>query len=537
MTTLKNLIHNLPIRWKITGLSFGIVAFSLAIISIILLGYASDIKEEELSQRTMITAQLVAQNHTVQNSVELKYASDILQPLVERMRVINGHDYIVILNKERIRLTHPIPDRLGTYFKGGDEEAAFSEHVYISKAKYKDKYSIRAFVPIKNKEREQIGVVVVGNILPSLSDIIYEYKNTAIVIALITTLFGVWGGWLLASHIKKQTFQMEPDELARILIERTETFNAIRDGVIAIDDQENITVINEAAREMLNVRGDVIGKQITEAIPDTRLPEVLELRKPILQKEFYVQNRLIFSNRIPITVGGKTVGAVAIFQDKTEVTRLARELTGVQAFVDALRVQNHEYSNKLHTIAGLIQLDQGKKALEYIYDLTEEQSGLSTILMQQIQDDSISGLLLGKVSRGKELGINVIIDPTSTFIHYPEGITNHDLVVILGNLIDNSFDVLSKMDKEKKVVDVYISETEHYLMIEVSDNGGGIPEEVRGNIFKRGFSTKEDEGHGIGLYLIHSIVERVDGKIDIQSNEEEGTTFSIILPMKRKGEV
>lgn len=536
MTVLKNLMNHLPIRWKITGLSFGIVAFSLAIFGIILLGKIIDIKEEELSQKTLITAQLVAQNQTVQNSIELVNASEILQPLVERIRVINEHDYIVVLNKDKVRLTHPVPARIGTYFSGGDEAAAFSEHVYTSKAKFDDKYSIRAFVPIKNRDLEQVGVVVVGNVLPSITDIIYEYHRTAFVIFLITTLFGVWGGWLLASHIKKQTFEMEPDELARVLIERTETFNAIRDGVIAIDDEENITVINEAAREMLNVRGDVIGKPITEAIPDTRLPEVLSLGRPILQKEFYVQNRLIFSNRIPITVGGKTIGAVAIFQDKTEVTRLARELTGVQEFVDALRVQNHEYSNKLHTIAGLIQLDQGKKALQYIYELTEEQKGLSTLLMQQIHDDSISGLLLGKVSRGKELGITVMIDPSSSFIQYPEDMTNHDLVVILGNLIDNAFDELTKTDIEKKIVDVYIAQEEQYLLIEVSDNGKGIPDEVKGKIFTRGFTTKESEGHGIGLYLVKSIVERVNGKIDILSNEAEGTCISIILPMKRKEE-
>src|SRR5690606_3597881 len=125
---------------------------------------------------------------------------------------------------------------------------------------------------------------------------------------------------------------------------------------------------------------------------------------------------------------------------------------------------------------------------------------------------------LGKVSRGKELGITVTIDPSSSFIQYPEDMTNHDLVVILGNLIDNAFDELTKTDIEKKIVDVYIAQEEQYLLIEVSDNGKGIPDEVKGKIFTRGFTTKESEGHGIGLYLVKSIVERVNGKIDILSN-------------------
>lgn len=528
------LIANLPIRWKITGLAFGIVAFSLIMIGIILLGYVKDVKEEELSQKAMHTGQLIAQNQTVQMSIELDHASEILQPLVERIRMINGNDYIVILNMNRERLTHPIPERLHTKFTGGDEDAAFSEHIYLSKANADNAQTVRAFVPILNQNREQIGVVVVGNVLPRLTGLIYEFRHSAFVITLITTLFGVWGAWLLASHIKRQTFEMEPDELARTLVERTATFNAIHEGVVAIDDQERITVMNEAAKKMLNVKKYAIGEKIQDVIPDTRLPEILRLGKPLLQREFYIQNRPILSNRIPITDGGKTLGAVAIFQDKSDVDRLAQELTGVQAFVDALRVRNHEYSNTLHTIAGLIQLDQKQKALKYIFDWTEEQTGLSQELMQQFRDDSLIGLILGKISRGKELGISLIVDKTSSFLHYPEGITIHDIVVILGNLIDNSFDALSTMKIiDEKNVYLLVKEEKEALLLQVSDTGSGIPAAVQKQMFTRGFSTKANEGRGIGLFLVQSIVDRVEGSLHIDSKEKEGTTISISLPMTR----
>ncbi|WP_096201171.1 ATP-binding protein [Bacillus sp. FJAT-45350] len=530
-----NKIVNIPIKWKITGLSFGIVAFSLLIIGIILLGYTTEIKEEELSHRALITAQLVAQNSTVQQNIQEENAADILQPIVERMRVINEHDYIVVLNMERIRLTHPIQDRLYTPFVGGDEDPAFSDHIYISKAQANAVTTVRAFAPIK-LDREQVGVVVVGNVLPTVSQLLNEFANTAFVIVLITTLFGVWGAWLLANHIKKQTFEMEPEQLARVLVERTATFNAIHEGVIAINEDERVTVINEAAKKMLNIKRSIIGEKIQDVIPDTRLPEILKIGKPVFQREFYVQNKAILSNRIPITVADKTVGAVAIFQDKTEVNRLAKELTGVQAFVDALRVQNHEYSNKLHTIAGLIQLDEGKKALEYIFELEEEHMGLSRVIMQKIHDDSIAGLLLGKISRSKELGINLHVDNNSSFVNYPEGITLHDLVVILGNLIDNSFDALIEFaSEEEKDVYILIKEKEEELVIEVSDNGMGMNEILQEKVFTRGFSTKEKEGRGIGLFLAHSIVERVEGTISIDSVYKEGTTITIILPMKRRG--
>jgi two-component system sensor histidine kinase DctS len=526
----------IPIRWKITGLSFGIVLFALVIIGIILVGYLLNVKEEQLSQRALITAQVVASNPVVQQNVDDPDASALLRPLVERIRVINNHDYIVILNMNKIRLTHPIQERVNTPFVGGDEGPAFTEHVYISKAAVsEDVTSVRAFVPIKRPDQvqEQVGVVVVGNVLPTVKDIIYEYLESIIVIAFITTLFGVWGAWLLANHIKKQTFEMEPEELARVLVERTATFNAIHEGVIAIDDQERITVINHAAKEMLGVKGETVGALIRDVIPDTRLPEILELGKPIFQRDLFVQKKAILSNRVPITVGDKTVGALAIFQDRTEVNRLAQELTGVQAFVEALRVQNHEYSNKLHTIAGLIQLDEGQKALEYIFSLQEEETASSQVLKNNIHDDNVMGLLLGKISRGRELGYLVKINPESRFGDFPEGITNHDMVVILGNLIDNSFDALSESNRSSKEVYILLKETSTELQVEVKDNGSGMSSVQVEKVFYRGYSTKAKQGRGIGLFLIHSIVSRVDGKISIQSEPGQGTEFKISLPMKR----
>ncbi|SDY54682.1 two-component system, CitB family, sensor histidine kinase DctS [Evansella caseinilytica] len=529
--------RHLPIRWKITLLSLGIVIFSLLIGGIILLGYMANAKKEELSQRTLITAQSVAQQRIVQDEIESDQASPVLQEIAEHTRIINDVDYIIILNMDRIRLTHPLRERIGTNFYGGDEDPAFSEHIYTSIAASDHGKTVRSFVPVINEKSEQVGVVVAGNRLPTHLELLKGIANNGTYVFLFAAIFGMWGSWLLASHIKKQTFHIEPDQLARMLVERTATFNAIHDGVIAIDQDEKITVINQAAKEILQVKGEVTGSKIQNILPDTRLPEVLKLEKPIMQREFYIQNRAILSNRIPIMIQGKTIGAVAIFQDKTEVTRLAQELTGVHAFADALRVQAHEYSNKLHTIAGLIQLDQGKKALNYIFELSEEQSVFSSLITQQIHDDSLAGLLLGKQSRCKELGIKLKFDPASSFINFPEGITIHDLVILCGNLIDNSIEALVETDNQQKQIDFLIKEEEAYLTIQVGDNGEGISAAVQQNIFQRGFSTKAKEGRGIGLFLIRGIIDRMEGMIDINSQLGEGTIFTLQIPMERKAKV
>ncbi|MBB5173037.1 ATP-binding protein [Texcoconibacillus texcoconensis] len=523
-------LNKWPIRGKITLLSIGIVAFSLLIAGIIFVGYMYKTTEEELSQRSMITAQLIAQMEDVQQALEKNNPTETLQPKMEQIRAINGDDYIVMLNMDGKRLTHPIPERIGTKFAGGDEEPAFFEHNYVSKAQTNDSYTLRAFVPIMNESMEQIGVVVVGNEMPVFFSLLAETIDSFIFVIIFSMAFGTLGSWMLANHLKKQTFQLEPAELARLLTERDATFNAIHEGVLAIDDKENITVMNEAAKGMVKYVGNPVGRWIYDVIPDTRLPEILKVDKPLMQREFFLQDRLIFSNRIPIVSNGKTVGAVAVFQDKTEVTRLARELTGVQSFVDALRVKNHEYSNTLHTIAGLIELGESEKALDYIYERENEETSRSSFMIKQIHNDSVVGLLVGKMSRGRELGIDITINESSFLSLFPEGVNQDDFVVIIGNLIDNSIDAITEKGTDRGEIEVLLQEENDQYTIQVTDNGTGISSTDRELLFERGVSTKKGDERGIGLFLIRSIVDRVEGHVSIESTLGVGTTMKILFP-------
>ncbi|MBO8172227.1 MAG: sensor histidine kinase [Bacillaceae bacterium] len=524
--------RRLPVRWKITLLTFGIVLFSLLLAGIIYLGNLVKLKEKELEQRSMITARTVSQMSEIKEWVAEPEGSKKINPIVEKIRLINDVDYIVVMNMQKERLSHPIPSRIGTRMEAGDEGAAFAEHIYVSRAKGEQGNSIRAFVPIMNEELEQVGVVMVGNIMPSLIDIVNEHNKEIPTTLLLSLLFGLWGSWLLARHIKRQMFDLEPYEIARMLKERTAAFDAIHEGVIAIDNNERITIINDAAKRMLNIKGDPRGKSIRKAIPDTRLPEVLETGQAFYNREFQIGTALIMSTQVPIKLNDIPIGALAIFQDRTEVTRMAEELTGVRAFVDALRVQNHEHMNKLHTIAGLIQLNQYDKALDYVFQVTEEKGELTRFLSKRIHAPGLSGLLLGKVSRGTELGIQVVIDRSSELYRFPRNLDQHDLVVVIGNLIENAFDALQEKDEEPKKVFVSLLDEGESLRIYVEDNGIGIDDDTRQKMFERGFTTKTQPGRGIGLYLIQQVVEKGNGKLLVDSRPGEGTSITITFPME-----
>lgn len=527
---------HMPIQWKITLLSFGIVAFSILIGGIILLGNAVSQKEDELGKRSRITASTIAELPEVQELVQQPEGWKSLYPIIENLRIIHGSDYIVVMNQERIRYSHPVYSRLGTISQGKDETAAFAEHEYLSKAKGELGISVRAFVPILDKENEQVGVVLVGNILPTFAQILAELKKEITLLLFLTLLFGASGSWVLARHIKRETFQLEPHQISRMLVERTAAFNAMHEGVIAIDNNETITVFNEKAMQMFGISGDVIGRRIREVIHDTRLPEVLERSEPIYNQEISVQHRNIVSNRVPIKVRDATIGAVAIFQDRTDATKLAEELTGVKTFVEALRVQNHEHMNKLHTISGLIQLGKLEEALQYVFQTTEEQEELTRFLSKHIHHESLAGLLISKVSRGKELGIELLIDKHTGLDRFPEDLDHHDFVLILGNLIENSYAALKDDNQEKKQVYLYINQDEDRCEIVVEDNGSGIPENIKQNIFDYGFTTKGTDGSGIGLYLISQIVEKGGGEIQVTSEPGEGTAFYLSFPMEKPKE-
>ncbi|WP_027410504.1 sensor histidine kinase [Anoxybacteroides tepidamans] len=525
-------MKQLSIRWKITALIFFIVSFALLLGGVIIIGNFVHTKEEELQQRSLLTARTVSELTEIKEKINgTTNERAAINAVVERLRVIHGAAYIVVLDMHRTRLSHPIKEMIGKRSRGKDEGAAFAEHTYTSKARGEIGTVIRAFVPIMNNNHQQIGVVIAGYRLPNFIEVMLSLKTEIFVTASLSLLFGGIGAWMLASHIKQQMFQLEPYEIARLLVERTETFNAMHEGVIAIDTDERITIFNDKAKKMLDIHGDVIGKPIRSVLPDTHLPEVLQLNQPIYNKELQIRNLTILSNRIPIKVNGQTVGAVAIFQDRTEVKKLAEELTGVKAFVSALRVQTHEYMNKLHTIAGLIQLGHKEKALEYVFKVTEEQEELIRFLSKNIKDESISGLLLSKISRGKELGIQVMIDRHSQLKKFPNPLDHHDFVVILGNLIENAFDSFQMVASEKKEVYISIEQNDDILSLSVEDNGCGIAEHHKAYIFDEGFSTKEEKGRGIGLYLVKQIVEKGKGQIYVESEKGKGTIFTITFDM------
>lgn len=507
-----------------------IVFLSVSISSLILINRMTRAYEKELGSRVMAIAQTLAQSPIIREGLQQPEGWKTIQPNAERVRLATAVEYIVVFDMNKKRYSHPVQSRIGTLFSGGDEGPALAEQSYVSRAKGVNGVAIRAFVPVMDEEgSRQLGVVVVGVLLPSFLQILWNYHLDVYLSLLLGGIFAVAGAVWVSNQIKRQMFNMEPLDIAHLYQEREAVIESIEEGIIAIDQEERITVFNQQAARMMGVDHDVIGRPIREVIPDSHLPEVLRHGTPQYRQIRRIHDTVILSNRVPVLVNGKIAGAMSTFQDRTEVYRLAEELTGVKKYINAMRAQNHEYLNQLHTIAGLIQLGRYDEVIERILHFHQEKEEQTYFLTQRMEVPSISGLILGKVSHARERGVKLEIHPCSSLPLLPPNVKEGDVLIILGNLLENAIEAASRNGRAEKRVELFIEGNEDGIEIQVTDNGTGIPAEVQAHMFEYGYTTKESEGHGIGLFLVKQIVELYGGSLEVESVPGESTRFLVVL--------
>lgn len=326
---------------------------------------------------------------------------------------------------------------------------------------------------------------------------------------------------------------MDIKNLSEMFKLREEILTALEEGIVAIDNNKKVIFINKAAISMLHINDPApTGKNLKDIYPASKLGDLLKTGK----KEFNVQmkslkNDYVISDRMPIYDNGKIIGAVAIFRNRTEVVRLAEDLTGVRHLVDSMRANNHDFINKLHVILGLIEMKHYNEAVDYIMSVSMIQEGIISAIIKHIESPAVAALLIGKVARASELGIHFSIDPSSILKRDYMLIPPDVLITILGNLIENAMDYLNSPSLETKKVLVFIQTTPDKNIITVNDNGGGIKKENLRKIFKKGYTTK-DNSHGTGLYVVKNLVKTYDGKISVTSKLDIETKFVVSFAKK-----
>ncbi len=439
-------------------------------------------------------------------------------------------DVISIVGTDNIRLYHSNHELIGTVYDGTMPDFENNGTCYVVNEDGPSGPQRRAYAVIDGEDGEASGFVMTLMLMSSIK----ERNLKVLLIFLGMIVLAIAAEFLISMKISKKVSEslmgFEPDVFSAMYKVRDGILESLDEGVIAVDADSEMIFMNKAASKMISGGG---GDDTAERLGAKLLSGVIGNGEKEASIPVNLHNDVdIIMDRHPIIEEDRTVGAVGIMHDRTEYTRLAEDLAGTRFLVDSMRANNHDFTNKLHVIMGLIQMEMYDEALSYIQNITMVQRETISEIMKRINCPALAALLIGKNARASELNIKFTFDKESSLSAEDVRIPDDVLVTLTGNLIDNAFDAMNgkgsdfspeNTDKELKV-GVFSKDGD--LKISVEDNGPGIKAENLERIFENGFSTKGD-GRGIGLYQVMSLTEAYGGSIDVRSQEGRGTAFSL----------
>lgn len=464
-------------------------------------------------------ASLVARLPTVAQALTGSLSLEELDAcLTDALHAGNSMDAIAVADPQGTILYATNPDLIGTPLSHTDADS-FQHWLGMRSAS----------AQVMDQDGQLLGYVAVG--LSSgrqtsiVCGILLHYLLITALVSCVALLLSV----RLSRRIKTALMGYEPDAFRRLFHQREDILEALEEGIIAIDRFSHIIYLNQAAARMLglNKREEALNQPLHQVYPGSQLPRLLETGRA----EYNVSIQCLpgvqaISDRMPIREDGAVVGAVAIFRNRTELYRMAEDLTGVRHMVEAMRAYTHEFMNKLHVILGLIQIGRPQQAQEYIMDVTSIHQKAVSLITDSIRHPSVAALLVGKTSRCAELGIRLTLRPGSCLDDEDTFLPIDAHVTILGNLIENAVEALNQTSRTPKEIVVTLREDPKSLLICVEDTGPGMEPAVAQEIFRAGFSTK-GEGRGTGLALVREVVDAYQGEMRVESEPGSGTAFFI----------
>lgn len=447
---------------------------------------------------------------------------DVLRDTLENIDVIS------VVNMENIRIYHSNPVLIGSIYDGTlpkfDKQ---SSGYYAVNETGPSGNQRRAYAAIYNENGDYAGFVMAIMLSQNILAETMQMLQVFLIITIVAILVELIIAGELSGKVKESLMGYEPDVFAAMYKMRDTILETLEEGILAVDKFGKIQFVNDSAMRILMVKPDIdlTGKHI-DTIGDEILSRMLQTGTKELNVSISTENVLL--DRVPILEDNIEIGAIAILHNRAEYTKLMEDLSGTRYLVDSMRANNHDFTNKLHVILGLIQMEMYDEACSYIQNITIVQKENIGKIMNAVNEPALAALLIGKVARASELNVNFLLRDGCYYSSADIDLPSEMLITVIGNLLDNAFDAMNEIIDYTvpKELMFGIYSKPGAVLITVDDTGCGIKDSEFKHIFDNGYSTKGGN-RGTGLYQVKTMVESLGGKVSVESQEGVGSSFSV----------
>ncbi len=524
-------LPRLALASQILLYNLGIIALAAAVGVGLSFWVAWQQMQSDYTGRALSVAESVAAMPSVRAGILAADPTAILEPRAMAVQRATGADFVVILSRDGVRLAHPQRSLIGT--RVTDMGPGLNGKTWTGFDNDTLGPSVWAKAPIfAPNGRTVIGVSSVG-FREALVGAEIGRALPAIIAVLASALaLAVLGSVLLSRHLRRRTFGMEAQAITRMFEQREAILHGLREGVIATDLRGRITIINDEARDLLQMGPECIGRLVADVLPAGRVRQMLSGGEARTDEVVIAGERALVANCRPVVTHRGVTGHVVTLRDRTQLIGVQRELDSLRSLSDALRAQAHDFSNRLHTVAGLIEMGRHQDALRLIGEETATQQGLLDTLIAHVRNPVLTALLLGKSVVARERGVELrVADRTRILRDVGDP---SDIVTVLGNLIDNAIEAVAGQPEGRRWVEVFARVERGNLVIRVSDSGPGVDPGLGGRVFEEGVTTKvprRGSPRGLGLALVGQVVARHRGQVSLTNRG--GAVFTVQLPLPR----
>ena len=539
-------------RWSLSG---QLLALQLVIVSVVLVGVAAvSLAQTGASFRADAGRRATAAAETAAATVPLRSALEARAPaadggeadgadddlvliriVAESARNYSDATSVLVLDASGEVLASPDPAQLGRVLELPGEVLTAGRS-WVGALEEDGRELVLAQAPVMSDEvgsvGEVVGVVAVARERPSLLEDLGAVAPNLLVYLGVASGLGVVGSLLVARRVKRQTLGLEPLEITGLVEHRDATLHGIKEGMVAVDLAGTVTLANDVARSLLRLPHDVVGRQVASLGVAPDLAAMLAQEGTGTDVPVAVGDRVLVLNRMPIRSRDRLIGWVTTLRDRTELLRLQRELDAVSDVTQTLRAQAHEFSNRLHTISGLIEIGEYDEVVGYVDRIGRRDAQLARDVMSHVADPAVAALLVAKSSLADERGVRLRVSDDCALPVLDDELSN-DVATVVGNLVDNAVDAAATGPSDgDRWVEVEVAADAAGITVTVTDSGPGIDAGVAGHLFERGVSTKApvSGGRGIGLSLVRLVCTRRGGSVEVRTDGP--TVFSARLPVR-----